>query len=259
MLIHPVALNSDNYGYIVVNEQTNECAFVDVSGQPQKMMSELSEKFPSMRLSAVFTTHKHADHAGGNEVIASAFPGIVIYGGVADNVEACSHYVNDGDELLFGNNIAVRCIHTPGHTIGHISFYFCEGDHKVVFTGDTLFIGGVGKFFEGTGADMYPSLYSKLAVLPKDTLIYCGHEYTLSNYRFALSIEPGNERLIEENASATALREQGKFTIPSSIEKELATNPFLRVHETSVSSHFPDLRSPIDVLTALREAKNNFK
>mmetsp|Transcript_40789 Transcript_40789/g.81069 ORF Transcript_40789/g.81069 Transcript_40789/m.81069 type:complete len:258 (+) Transcript_40789:98-871(+) len=257
MRISPIALNSDNYGYIVINELTNECAFVDVSGQPEKMLEELS-KLSDLTLKAIFTTHKHFDHAGGNSVIAKVFPDITIYGGVADNVEACTEFVNDGDELTLGENIQVRCIHTPGHTMGHISYFFCEGDHKVVFTGDTLFVGGVGKFFEGTGADMYPSLYSKLAKLPGDTLIYCGHEYTLSNYRFALTIEPENERLIEENSAAIALRAQGKFTIPSSIEKELATNPFMRVHETSIRDKFPGLTNPVDVLTALREAKNQF-
>jgi hydroxyacylglutathione hydrolase len=257
MQVHPVALNADNYGYIVVNDVTNECALVDVSGQPEQMLNEV-RKFPGKRLTAIFTTHKHSDHAGGNSAVAKEYPGIIIYGGVVDNVEACTHFVKDGDELQFGQNIHVKCIHTPGHTMGHISFYFTDGVNRVVFTGDTLFVGGAGKFFEGTGADMYPSLYEKLAQLPPDTLVYCGHEYTLSNYRFALSMEPDNERLVEENRKATALRAEGKFTIPSTIEKELATNPFLRIHEPSIRNKFPGIEDPFALLTAVRDAKNRF-
>jgi hydroxyacylglutathione hydrolase len=257
MEVHPVALNSDNYGYILVNSVTDECAFVDVSGQPEVMMREW-HNFPGKRLTTIFTTHKHSDHAGGNKVVAQAFPGITIYGGTIDNVEACTNFVNDGDELRFGPNFRVSCIHTPGHTRGHISYYFTDGTSNVVFTGDTLFVGGAGKFFEGTGADMYPSLYEKLAKLPLDTLVYCGHEYTLSNYRFALSIEPENERLQEENRIAVALRAEGKFTIPSTIEKELATNPFLRIHEASIRSRFPGVEDPFELLTCVREAKNRF-
>lgn len=258
MKIVPVALNSDNYGYIVANADTNECAFVDVSGQPEQMIRELNN-FPGYSLTAVFTTHRHSDHAGGNSVIAQAFPGIPIYGGTIDNVESCTHFVNDGDQIKFGSNINVTCIHTPGHTMGHISFYFVQDDMKVVFTGDTLFVGGAGKFFEGTGADMYPSLYDKLGKLPLDTLVYCGHEYTLSNYRFALSLEPHNQRLIDENNIAIALRNDHKFTIPSTIEKELATNPFLRIHETTIQANFPGIVESNDLLTAVREAKNSFK
>ncbi len=106
---------------------------------------------------------------------------------------------------------------------------------------------------------MYPSLYDKLAQLPRETLIYCGHEYTLSNYRFALSVEPSNEQLVAENIRALALRAEGKFTVPSTIQKELDTNPFLRIHEVSIRSKFPGIEDPFELLTALREAKNNFK
>lgn len=257
MLVIPVPLNEDNYGYILVDYVSGECALVDVSDQPLKMLEEV-KNLEGVRLKAIFTTHKHSDHAGGNNVVAQEFPGIKIYGGVLDDVEGCTNFVNDGDELSFGSGVTVRCLHTPGHTKGHISFYMVHDDQRVVFTGDTLFVGSVGKFFEGTGADMYPSLYDKLGKLPADTLVYCGHEYTLSNYRFALSVEPDNARLIEENKTALELRAAGKFTIPSSIEKELATNPFLRIHEPSVQAKFPGIDDPFALLTAVREAKNIF-
>lgn len=258
MQIIQVALNNDNYGYILVDDASGECAMVDVSGQPLQMLEEVN-KLTNVRLTTIFTTHKHADHAGGNSVVAQGYPDIIIYGGLLDNVEGCTIFVNDGDELSFGSGVTVTCLHTPGHTRGHISYYMTHGDQRVVFTGDTLFVGGAGKFFEGTGADMYPSLYDKLAKLPADTLVYCGHEYTLSNYRFALSIEPENARLITENQAAVQLRASGHFTIPSSIEKELATNPFLRIHEPTVRARFPGIEDPFELLTAVREAKNVFK
>lgn len=257
MQILTIPLNSDNYGYVVVDEKARECALVDVSGQPQQMLDEVA-KLEGIKLTTIFTTHKHADHAGGNAIIAEAVPGIVIYGGKVDNVEACTHVVHDGDKLVFGSGINVLCLHTPGHTMGHISFYMTHEDHRVVFTGDTLFVGGVGRFFEGTGADMYPSLYEKLATLPADTLVYCGHEYTLSNYKFALSMEPENVRLLEEIRLATQLRAEGKFTIPSTIEKELATNPFLRIHEASIRDKFEGVTDPCELLAAVRKAKDNF-
>ena len=256
MRVIPIPLNSDNYGYIVVDDDSGECAIVDVSDQPLKVLQAINE-LPGIKLTAIFTTHKHADHAGGNNAIANLYPELVIYGGLLDNVENCTTFVNDGDELEFGSGIKILCLHTPGHTKGHISYYMAHNDLRVVFTGDVLFIGGAGKFFEGTGADMYPSL-EKLCKLQTDTLVYCGHEYTLSNYRFALSIEPDNKFLQEENQRAIQLRSEGKFTIPSTIGKELATNPFLRVNEDSIRSKFPDAHDPVAVLTAVREAKNRF-
>jgi hydroxyacylglutathione hydrolase len=258
MRIQVVPLNSDNYGYVVSDAATKQIAFVDISGQHDKMLSVWEHDYPGYNLVAVFTTHKHADHAGGNSFVAYKVPGLPVYGGVIDNVEACTRFVNDGDELKFGSNISVKCIHTPGHTMGHISYYFTDDAARVVFTGDTLFVGGAGKFFEGTGSDMYPSLYEKLARLPGDTLVYCGHEYTLSNYRFALSVDPDNQQLIEANRKAQMLRDEGKYTVPSTIQQELETNPFLRVHEAAIRERFPGIEDPHELLAAVRKAKDEF-
>jgi len=257
MRVITVPLNSDNYGYILVDDMSGECAVIDVSDQPLRVLEEVAI-LDGTRLTTIFTTHKHTDHAGGNDVIANLIPGLIIYGGSIDKVEGCTHFVNDGDELTFGSDIKVLCLHTPGHTKGHISFYMSQGEQRVVFTGDTLFVGGAGKFFEGTGADMYPSLYDKLATLPGDTLVYCGHEYTLSNYKFAVSLEPENARLVEEVRIAQDLRAAGQFTVPTTIEKELATNPFLRVHEPTIRNKFPGVTDPFELLTAVRETKNSF-
>lgn len=147
---------------------------------------------------------------------------------------------------------------TPGHTLGHITYYIESHGERALFTGDTLFVGGCGKFFEGTAHDMYISLYERIGNLPPDTKIYCGHEYTLSNYKFALSIEPHNADLINANNLAKNKRSNHEFTVPSTLEQELKTNPFLRVHEESVARHYSHCETPMEILGALREAKNKF-
>lgn len=257
MRIEIIPLNSDNYGYLVINEKTNNCMVVDVSNQPEIILSTVKQH--NVNLTTVLTTHHHWDHAGGNNTIKDAVPNVEIIGGKIDNVEGCTRFVEDGEQWTYEDDINVRCIHTPGHTNGHISYFIEQGNHRTVFTGDCLFIGGCGKFFEGTGADMYQALYEKLGSLPPDTLIYCGHEYTLSNYKFALSCEPNNTHLIEANEKVKKLREAGKPSIPSTIEHERLTNPFLRVMFPTVRALFPDLQDDISVLSAVREAKNNFK
>lgn len=181
-----------------------------------------------------------------------------ILGSEIDNVEGCSRYICDNEEILL-DEVSIRCIHTPGHTMGHICYFAQDGDQLCVFTGDTLFCGGVGKFFEGTAEDMHKSL-QKLLNLPPQTEIYCGHEYTVSNYRFALYIDPDNQDLHQANEEAITLRNHNRFTVPSTIERELKINPFLRVLEPPIKSKFPTISEddPVALLGALREAKNNF-
>jgi len=143
-----------------------------------------------------------------------------------------------------------------------MSYYAEQNDQKVCFTGDCLFIGGAGRFFEGSAADMYPTLYHKLGGLPKDTLIYCGHEYTVANYKFALSVDSGNADLIAANEAAIKRRAEGSPTVPSSIEIEWKTNPFLRVNSPSIQANICgecSTADPVAVLAAVREAKNNFR
>jgi hydroxyacylglutathione hydrolase len=256
MRIVTIPLNQDNYGYLLIDESTNECAVVDVSGQPAKVAEVLKEE--GVKVSFIFTTHKHADHAGGNTEFKEIYPNVKILGSEVDNVEGCDKFVVDGEEFLFGS-LKVRCILTPGHTMGHVSYYVEDGNRRAVFTGDCLFIGGAGRFFEGTGSDMYVSLYQKLMSLPQDTEIYCGHEYTLANYKFALSVDPKNIKLIEACCSATALREKRIPTVPSTILQEMETNPFLRVDQPSIQMLCGNCSTdPIVVLTGVREAKNAF-
>lgn len=135
-------------------------------------------KEEGVNISKVLTTHKHHDHAGGNITIAKMIPGLEIVGGDKDHVQGCTSKVKDGDKISVGK-IEITCLHTPGHTVGHICYYATEGEQKVVFTGDTLFVGGVGRFFEGTPEEMQHSLIEKLGKLPPETLVYCGHEVKL--------------------------------------------------------------------------------
>eukprot|EP00622_Pseudochattonella_farcimen_P000491 FR734996.1.p1 GENE.FR734996.1~~FR734996.1.p1 ORF type:complete len:218 (+),score=10.39 FR734996.1:67-654(+) len=195
--------------------------------------------------------------------MASKIPGLQIIGGSIDKVEACTTNVDDGNTFAFGC-ATVTCLLTPGHTNGHMSYYVTTPDGKPghVFTGDCLFIGGCGRFFEGSPSQMYDSLYSKIAHLPDDTNVWVGHEYTVSNYRFALSVEPDNPSLVEASASAVARRSKGLPTIPSTIALEKATNVFMRceMSPTVISACNCSASSkPFDVLGKLRQKKDTFR
>jgi hydroxyacylglutathione hydrolase len=251
-----IPLNDDNYGYLLIDEATNEAAIIDVSGQPEEVLKVIERE--GVRVTNILTTHKHWDHAGGNLKMKAVLPDVEIIGSTVDDVEGCTKFVDD-ESILALSTISIRCILTSGHTMGHMSYYAVQGDHKVVFTGDCLFVGGVGKFFEGTAADMHKSLFEKLGKLPAETLVYCGHEYTLSNYKFALSVDGKNERLVSANIKAATTRSDGKPTIPSTIEIELHTNPFFRVYETSLrESCGRGSSDPIQILHNVREMKNRF-
>lgn len=259
MRVVPIPLNVDNYGYLLIDTATNDGAVVDVSGQPEKVL-EVAKK-EGVNLIKVLTTHKHWDHAGGNNVIKERLPNIEIVGSSIDNVEGCTKFVADNEEFTL-SGINIKCLLTPGHTNGHISYVATSNhnndDEKVVFTGDCLFVGGCGRFFEGTSADMFGAL-QKLTALPKDTKVYCGHEYTAANYKFALSVDQRNTDLINENVSVQLLRKDNLPTIPTTIGKELKTNPFLRVNEQDICNSCNQGDDPITVLGCLREMKNNFK
>ncbi|CAM9627226.1 unnamed protein product, partial [Laminaria digitata] len=210
-------------------------------------------------ITKVLTTHKHSDHAGGNNSMAAKIPGLEIVGGEKDRVQGCTNTVRDGDTINVGS-IAVKCMHTPGHTLGHICFYATEGEQKAVFTGDTLFVGGAGKFFEGTPQQMQQSLGEKLGKLPSETLVYCGHEYTAANYRFAQSIDPDNEALQREVSLTTERLRNGEHTVPSTIAKELATNPFMRAHDPAIQARtgLGEQASKSAHLGRIRQMKNAF-
>jgi len=213
-----------------------------------------------LRLAAILVTHHHADHVGGLAELQPLVEG-PIYGPAHEAMPVAVHKLSQGMTFeLLGAHVEV--LDVPGHTAGHIAYVVTEpGRAPWLFCGDTLFSGGCGRLFEGTPAQMQHSL-SQLAALPGETRVCCAHEYTLSNLRFARTVEPHNAALADYETRCKALRAEGAWTLPSTIATERAVNPFLRVREpevvASAQAHGAASTDPVDVLAALREWKNTF-
>jgi len=227
----PVPQLSDNYAYLVIDPASRQAGVVDCAEAPA-VLDEAARR--GLNLVAVLATHHHFDHVGGNTALLAAVPGLRVYGSTEDGprIPGLTHPVRDEDGVEVGG-LRGRVIMIPAHTSGHVAYHFPAD--KVVFTGDTLFAGGCGRLFEGDAAQMMGSL-GRLAALPDDTRVYCGHEYTEKNLRFAAQLEPGNQRLAEKLASVERLRQQGKPTVPSTIAEEKNTNPFLRVDSPELAA-----------------------
>ncbi len=258
MAIIPVPQLSDNYAYLVVDDASKQCGVVDCA-EADKVLAEADRR--GLQLVAVLPTHWHFDHVGGNEDLARAIPGLRIYGarGEHGRIPAQTHEVDDGDTVEVAS-LRGRVIGIPAHTNGHIAYYFAG--LNAVFTGDTLFIAGCGRVFEGRAQTMVESL-AKLAALPDSTQVYCGHEYTEKNLRFALTLEPGNEALKRKHAWSVKTRAENKFTVPSTIGDEKSTNPFLRTDSPELRATLrkrdPSLADdPIAIFARARELKDRF-
>ncbi|XP_053693969.1 hydroxyacylglutathione hydrolase, mitochondrial isoform X1 [Sabethes cyaneus] len=250
----------DNFMYLVVCNETKNAAIVDPV-EPDRVLQVAKES--GVSLNKVLTTHHHWDHAGGNADLFKRYQAdpalgkLSIYGGQDDRIPNLTNPVGQDDTLEIGN-LKVRCISTPCHTTSHICYYIETPEDKVVFTGDTLFLAGCGRFFEGTPQQMYDALIVKLSVLPDDTKVYCGHEYALNNLRFASTVEPNNADIAELLAVAKAADLDGRRAmVPSTIGQEKRTNVFMRVHEPSVQQ-FVGKTVPLDTMQALRAAKDKF-
>lgn len=247
---------NDNYIWLLQEARSKRCAVVD-PGDAAPVMAWLEAR-PDWTLSDILITHHHFDHVGGVETLKNA-TGARVAGPAAEKIPARDLDLNDDDEIdVLGLRFQVMAV--PGHTLGHIAYYHAGED--LLFCGDTLFAGGCGRLFEGTPQQMHQSL-SRLAALPARTLVYCTHEYTLSNLRFAHAVEPDNARLNERLAEVTCWRDEGRISLPSNIELELATNPFLRAGEPSVvaaTNGRDDRQSsePSAVFASLRAWKDNF-
>ena len=215
----------DNYMYILFDKATKVAAAIDPVEAPR--LAAVVKKV-GLDLKMILTTHSHWDHDGGNAELVKLFPGISVFGGKGDKAKAVTKEVADGDAIELGN-LKVSVLFTPCHTPGHVCYYVVgESGPGVVFTGDTLFIGGCGNFNTGTPKQMFEA-FQKLSKLPAETLVCCGHEYTSANLAYARFVEPDNNDLRKKSQWVAERRKANLPTIPSTLQEEAATNPFWRV------------------------------
>ena len=229
--IVPVPAFADNYMWLVHDSESGETAIVD-PGEAEPALAEAKRR--GWTIGQAWNTHKHWDHTNGNLPLKAA-TGATISG----PAEAPGHDVTlaDGDEIRLGAHVG-RAVAIPGHTLGHIALVFDD----LAFVGDTLFAMGCGRLFEGTAEQMFDSL-QRLMALPAETRLYCGHEYTLANARFAAHAEPDNTAIADRLSQVKMLRDQGKVTLPTTVREERATNPFVRAKD---AGEFARLRAAKD-------------
>lgn len=244
---------SDNFGVILHDTESGETAIVDAPEENAiRAVLERTGWSPTLLL----VTHHHPDHVAGNLALKERY-GLTIVGPRAEaaKIPGLDRSVSEGDTIEFAGR-TVEVIETPGHTSGHVSYHIPQ--EKLAFAGDTLFALGCGRLFEEGPAVMLRSM-KKLAALPPETVIYCGHEYTLSNARFAVTVEPDNEELKARAGRIEAIREEGKATLPTTIADELATNPFLRWNAAGVRATLGmQDASEEEVFAEIRRRKDNF-
>ncbi|MBI4724438.1 MAG: hydroxyacylglutathione hydrolase [Rhodomicrobium sp.] len=254
----------DNYGVLIHDKDAGVTAAIDA---PEENAVREALKRTGLKLTHIFTTHHHRDHVEGHLGLKRE-TGCTIYGPAqeAADIPAIDVSVKEGDRLPFGS-FEVRVLETPGHTRGHVTYFIPDavpdpagcGKAGVAFAGDTLFSVGCGRVIEGRHAQMWHSL-EKIIALPADTLIYCGHEYTQSNIRFALTVDGENEALLKRKREVDELRSQGRPSLPVSLALELETNPFLRVNNPAIrqSLGFGPEVPEAKVFEELRRRKDRF-
>jgi hydroxyacylglutathione hydrolase len=267
MQVERIPTLSDNYTYLVIDPASREAAVIDA---PEAAPVRARVERLGVRPVAVLSTHHHPDHSGANTELAKHY-GIPVFGHASDRgrLPGQTELLEDGDRVRVGA-LEAQVLFIPAHTMGHIAYHF----PGAVFCGDTLFAAGCGRLFEGTPQLLHEALNRRLAALPDTTLVYCGHEYTEANLRFALSVEPGNAAAVERAREVRARRAAAcpdwhdagpdEMTIPSTIGLEKATNPFMRVDSPEIRAHLtaddPILGSdPVALLGRLRSLKDRFR
>ncbi len=253
LIVHQFPCLSDNYGYLVHDQENDLTAAIDT---PDATRIEEALKDKGWKLTHILNTHHHFDHSGGNEVLKKKW-GCIIVGSASDaaRIPGIDVKVSDGDYFEFGNHKA-KVLDVSGHTQGHIAYYF--QDDALLFSGDALFALGCGRLFEGSAEQMWNSL-QKLIALPDNTMVYCAHEYTQSNARFAITIEPQNQDLQKRVKEINSLRQANKPTVPSNLGLEKRTNPFLRPMSSDLQETLGLVGAPlVEVFAETRLRKDNF-
>ena len=236
MKVEIIPCLQDNYSYLIIDENNLEACVVDPS-EAKPIIDYLSDK--NINLKYILNTHHHYDHIGGNTELKKKFGSIVLgFNGDAKRIPEIDILLKD-NEIWNSGNFKAKIIHIPGHTLGHICFYFF--DENLLFTGDTLFSLGCGRIFEGTYEQMYESL-NKLKSLPKETKIYCGHEYTLNNSKFCLEHDSENSSLLKKIEFIKKQRNNNLPTIPSTLQDEIDCNIFLRANDLKTFSKLRNLK-----------------
>ena len=248
---------SDNYIFLLYDREQNIAAVVDPA-EAEPVLQQLQQLHAS--LVAIFNTHHHHDHVGGNKRLIQEYPQVTVYGGTHDRgrIPGQQVFLQEGSHVTFGDRTGV-VFFVPGHTRAHIAYYFppTNADEPgELFCGDTLFAGGCGRLFEGTPAQMVDSL-SKLRNLPDNTRVWCAHEYTLKNLQFALTVDSSNQELQSRLAEVKAARSRTDATIPSNLGIEKRTNPFLRWNQPTLQSVVKS-QDPVQTFARLREMKDMF-
>lgn len=250
--IHQFPCLNDNYGFLVHDRESGMTVAIDTP-DGDKYLDEA--KALGWTIDAIWNTHWHPDHAGGNLKIKDA-TGCRIIGpaGEAEKIPGIDHPLRGGDTLKLGE-LTVHVLDVPGHTLGHIAYHIAEA--KVAFVGDALFALGCGKVFEGDARMMWTSL-ARLKTLPPDTTIYCAHEYTAANAKFALTVDPENAKLAAYAEDVKMRRQRGDWTVPTLLSRELEANPFLRADDPAMQAAMGHPGDPVSTFAEIRQRKDTF-
>ena len=250
--VEPIKAYTDNYIWLV---STNEGSIVVDPGESKEILNLIDSN--EIDLKGVLITHHHYDHTNGLLDLTNKM-NLEVYG--PEKIEGINNIVNESDKFsLIGINFEV--IEIPGHTLDHLAFYSPNNEDPILFCGDTLFAGGCGRVFEGTFEQMFMSL-KKISKYPKETKVFCGHEYTLSNLKFALEVDKDNKDLVNEFNNIEKLISSDIPSLPTNLNKELKLNPFLRCHDIDIKNKviekFDIIDDELQIFTALRKWKDNF-